>query len=142
LDAIKSIHAKYCADGADGNAKSNARASMLTVYIEEAHAVDEWAVPVPRRTGGHIKFAKDIGDRIKAAKDFVKDNSYPGRLVCDHMDGDVAQMFDAWPERLYIIENDVVVYKGGMGPFHYEPSEVLNWLDERFKSQAGGLAPQ
>jgi hypothetical protein len=112
--------------------KRQARASMLTVYIEEAHAVDEWAVPLPRRTGGHIKFARTIQDRIQAARDFVRDHSYPGDLVCDSMEGDMVRCFDAWPERLYIIEDGVVVYKGGIGPFLYEPKEVLQWLQRRF----------
>lgn len=109
-----------------------ARASMLTIYIEEAHAVDEWAVPLPRRTGGHINFAKNIDDRLQAARDFIRDHNYPCDLVCDDMCADANLLFDAWPERLYIIENGVIVYKGGPGPFEYEPQEILQWLQRRF----------
>ena len=39
----------------------------------------------------------------------------------------------AWPERLYIIdETGHIVYRGGMGPFHYKPAEVREWLAAKY----------
>ncbi len=105
---------------------------MLTVYIEEAHAVDDWAVPLARRTGGHIHFANIIQDRLLAAKSFVADFQYPIPLVCDTMREEVSKCFAGWPERLYVIENSVVVYKGDQGPFGYKPRELEVWLQKRF----------
>jgi hypothetical protein len=41
--------------------------------------------------------------------------------------------YSAWPERLYIIdEQGRIAYRGGMGPFHYDPAEVRAWLAQRF----------
>ena len=105
---------------------------MLTIYLEEAHAVDDWAVPLSRRTGGHIRLAKNINQRIAAAKSFIADNNYPGEVVCDCMSNNVGIAFDAWPERLFIVDEGILVYKGGKGPFDYKPEEVLAWLQNRW----------
>jgi Iodothyronine deiodinase len=41
--------------------------------------------------------------------------------------------YAAWPERLYVIdENGRIAYRGGMGPFNYKPAEVRAWLAERY----------
>ena len=41
--------------------------------------------------------------------------------------------YAAWPERLYIIdENGKIAYRGGMGPFNYNPAEVRAWLAARY----------
>ena len=48
------------------------------------------------------------------------------------MAGHLVQRYGAWPERLYIVIDGVVVYKGGMGPFDYRLYEVRQWLEDRF----------
>src|SRR2546429_7166195 len=41
--------------------------------------------------------------------------------------------YAAWPERLYIIdETGHIVYRGGLGPFHYKPAEVRQWLAAKY----------
>jgi Iodothyronine deiodinase len=41
--------------------------------------------------------------------------------------------YSAWPERLYVIdESGHIAYRGGMGPFHYDPKEVRTWLAARY----------
>jgi len=41
--------------------------------------------------------------------------------------------YAAWPERLYIIDaNGRITYKGGNGPFKYDPKEVRAWLAQKF----------
>jgi len=40
--------------------------------------------------------------------------------------------YDAWPERLYIIDAGKVVYKGDPGPYGYDLGEVEAWLQQRF----------
>ncbi len=33
--------------------------------------------------------------------------------------------YAAWPERLYVVGTDGrIIYKGGMGPFYFDPDEV------------------
>ena len=40
---------------------------------------------------------------------------------------------NAWPERLYILDDSGrISYKGGNGPFKYDPKEVRAWLAQRY----------
>ncbi len=107
-------------------------ARFLTIYIEEAHARDEWWLP--DSTGGKacIMNHNSLEERLAAGKRFVQDHSFPSELVCDTFDNQANDCFDAWPERLFIIDKGVVVYQGGYGPFDYKLAEVKDWLAERF----------
>ncbi len=41
--------------------------------------------------------------------------------------------YAAWPERFYVIDtNGRIVYKGGMGPFYFDPDEIDEVLGEQF----------
>lgn len=110
-------------------------ARFLTIYIEEAHAYDEWWLPESPNAqvggGSYIANHKSIEDRVAAAQRFVRDFNFPGEVVCDSFHDDVNDRFGAWPERLYIIEQGVVVYQGGIGPFEYKLAEVKDWLIAR-----------
>jgi hypothetical protein len=51
----------------------------------------------------------------------------------DDMTNAANDAYAAWPERLYIIdENGKIAYRGGNGPFKYYPSEVRDWLAARY----------
>jgi hypothetical protein len=123
------IHSNYCSG-------SNAVARMLTIYIEEAHAVDEWILPESEviQTGeaDGLVVHRNIKERISAAKRLVKNRHLNCEVVCDSMSGDIVDSYGAWPERLYIIVNGVIVYQGGFGPFDYKLGEVQDWLSERY----------
>jgi hypothetical protein len=109
-------------------------ARMLTIYIEEAHPRDEWWLPdSPEASGKRCVYVhKTIDERLAAARRFIEGNSFPIELVCDTMKGEVYDRYQAWPERLYIILNGVVVYRGGEGPFGYKLPEVKQWLANKF----------
>ncbi|CAF5221074.1 unnamed protein product, partial [Rotaria magnacalcarata] len=55
------------------------RVDMITVYIEEAHAVDEWPI------GSRICYVqpKCDADRIHIANDFIKATEYRIPLLID-----------------------------------------------------------
>ena len=48
------------------------------------------------------------------------------------MEGNIADRYGAWPERLYIIIDGIVVYKGNVGPFGYKLPEVKEFLAQKF----------
>jgi hypothetical protein len=120
---MREIMTQYC---------DNRIARFLTIYIDEAHARDEWWLPdSPEAKDGErrcIYSPKTVEERITAAKKMKTDLDFPGEIICDSMNGEVEDRFEAWPERVYIILNGVVVYKGGEGPFFYKLSEVQDWL--------------
>lgn len=45
------------------------------------------------------------------------------------MDNQCNSLYAAWPERLYIIHNGHVVFKGGIGPEGYHPELVEEWVN-------------
>lgn len=119
-------------------------ARMLSIYIEEAHALDEWVLPeslVETEMDTHIKVHTTIQERIAAAK-LLQQRRATGpdlEIVCDSMSGEVVDRYQAWPERLYIVLDGLVVYKGGMGPFEYKLFEVQEWLAARYGMRGPSL---
>lgn len=113
---------------------NGAVARFLTIYVEEAHARDEWWLEhSPEASGKRCVYThQTLNDRLAAARRFKEDNNFPIELVCDTMAGNVVDSYDAWPERLYIIVDGVVVYAGGKGPFGYKLPEVKQWLADKF----------
>ena len=67
------------------------------------------------------------------ANDFTKRFKYPLPFGVDDMGNAADLAYSAWPERLYIIdENGRIAYRGGMGPFNYNPAEARAWLAGRY----------
>jgi hypothetical protein len=108
---------------------------FLTVYIREAHPTDEWRMKSNEKEKDNVCYAqpKNIGDRVAIANDFTKRFKYPVPFGIDKMSNAANDEYAAWPERLYIIdENGCISYKGGNGPFKYDPKEVRAWLAKRY----------
>ena len=75
---------------------------------------------------------KDFEDRENAAR-YLETYIDDIALYVDRMDDKVNQAFGALPERLYIIQDNVVLYQGGMGPMGYHLSEIENWIEQFMK---------
>ncbi len=115
------------------------------MYIEEAHPADAWALPVDAEVVPAVAQPRNVDERRELAKCFAAkfaDNGVdPGPLVVDTFGADAAApAYAAWPERLYIIVDDVIVYKGGPGPFGYLLPEVKTWLEAAFGPRPGPAA--
>jgi type I thyroxine 5'-deiodinase len=112
------------------------QADFLTVYISEAHASDEWALPDAEGAGELIPSGivqpRSLDARAALARCFASRFPGVGRLVVDSIDNSANRAYAAWPERLYIIVDGVVVFKSGPGPFGYVLDDVRKWL-EQFK---------
>lgn len=76
---------------------------------------------------------KNLEQRLYIANDFIKRFKYPVPFGVDDMSNQAEGAYSAWPERLYVIdEGGHIAYRGGMGPFHYDPKEVRTWLAARY----------
>lgn len=72
---------------------------------------------------------KDLAGRLAIARDFVRRFDYDLPFVVDTLDDTALKGYSAWPERLYVIGADGrVAYKGGLGPFRFDPDELAAWL--------------
>ena len=76
---------------------------------------------------------KSLEQRLVIANDFIKRFGFPLPFGVDDMSNAANAAYAAWPERLYILdESGRIAYRGGMGPFNYNPKEVRDWLAARY----------
>ena len=117
------------------------RADFLTVYVREAHPTDEWQMKSNVKDDVCYAQPKTLEQRVAIAKDFTARYKFPLPFGIDDMSNAADIAYAAWPERLYIIdETGRIVYRGGLGPFHYKPGEVREWLAAKYGRVA--QAPQ
>jgi len=109
--------------------KYGERARFVTVYIKEAHPLDEWQMTSNEKEDVCYTQPRSLAERVVIANDFVKRFSYPIPLLVDGMDNAANALYAGWPERFYIVGTDgQIKYKGKTGPFGYHPEEVEAWL--------------
>jgi len=110
-------------------------ADFLTIYIREAHPTDEWRMKSNEKDKDDVCYAqpKTLEQRVAIANDFTKRFKFALPFGIDEMSNAANDAYAAWPERLYIVdETGHISYKGGNGPFKYDPKEVRAWLAQRF----------
>jgi hypothetical protein len=118
------------------------RVSFLTVYIKEAHPLDEWQMDSNVKESVCYPQPQSLAQRVAIANDFVKRFSYRVPLAVDGMDNPANAAYAGWPERFYIVdESGVIAYKGKTGPFGYHPEEVEAWLASRFGEPRASATP-
>jgi hypothetical protein len=102
-------------------------ADFITVYTAEAHPLDEWALL------DHEKFSRlqhrTIEERMSSAN-VLKSEGLVGELVVESMKNRSADLYASQPERLYVILDGKIVFKGGLGPMDYRPEAVRKWINE------------
>ena len=105
------------------------RVDFRTVYIKEAHPLDEWQMDSNVKEDVCYRQPKTLQERVNIANDFKKRFHYSMPLMVDTMDNHTENLYAGWPERFYIINpSGVIVYKGEPGPFGFHPEEVEAWL--------------
>ncbi len=103
--------------------------------MREAHPTDEWQMKSNLKEKDNVCYAqpKTLEQRLAIANDFTKRFQFNVPFGVDEMDNKANDAYSAWPERLYVIdEQGRVSYKGGNGPFRYDPKEVRAWLAKRY----------
>ena len=108
-------------------------ADFLTIYVREAHPTDEWQMRANLKDDVCYAQPKNLAGRVTIANDFIQRFHYPVPFGIDDMSNAANDAYSAWPERLYVIEpNGRIGYRGGMGPFNYNPKELRAWLAARY----------
>ncbi len=99
---------------------------FLVIYIREAHPVDGWHM------GSHnILDPQTIEERRKLAGECETAMQYGIRTYVDKMHDPVMTAYAAWPERLYLLDQDGrVAYAGGRGPHGFNPSELQDAINK------------
>ena len=108
-------------------------ADFLTIYIREAHPTDEWQMKSNVKEDVCYAQPKTLEQRLAIGNDFTKRYNYTVPFGIDEMSNAANEAYAAWPERLYIVDQSGrIAYRGGMGPFNYNPKEVRDWLAARY----------
>lgn len=106
---------------------------LLFVYIKEAHPEDEWQMDSNYRDDVVFDQPKTFDERLELARTFVRRMDVETTTLVDGMTNVANACYAAWPERLYVIDTDGrITYKGGMGPFGFDPEELYAFLLERY----------
>ena len=77
----------------------------------------------------HYIISQFEGDRLLAIQ-ILEEENIPCPIYVDTMTDEVNMLYGSMPERLYIIENDIIAYAGSIGPWVYNVNEVEDWLKD------------
>ncbi|KAN0015443.1 hypothetical protein ACTFIU_008174 [Dictyostelium citrinum] len=106
---------------------------IYIVYLKEIHPADEWYIG-----GDEISLCyrqpKSMEERraiVKDLKEYAPFCTIP--FLIDKMDNNFNKVYDAVPERLYVLEDKKFKYVGGPGPFGFIPEELREFLTKRYK---------
>jgi hypothetical protein len=98
---------------------------FLAVYLREAHPIDGWRSQANDRAGILVAQPVDMAERRAVAQQSCQILQIRMPVVVDEMDDRVGRAYSAKPDRLYIIDSGGrVAYRGGPGPFGYNPAEM------------------
>lgn len=110
-------------------ARYKERVEFLGIYIREAHPTDGWRLSSNDRVGITIAQPRTIEERVGVAAQCSEALEVSMPLLVDHIDNSVEQTYSAFPDRLYLIdEQGKVAFKSGRGPYGFEPRELERTL--------------
>ena len=75
-----------------------------------------------------VEEPKELEQRFVLAKEFVDELDPEHKVSCfvDGIENEAMRYFNAFPERIYIINDGKIAYVGGIGPFFYSLEELEN----------------
>lgn len=104
------------------------RIDLITVYIEEAHAIDEWPI------GSSIQYIqpRSDADRIAIVNDFIGATHYALPIAIDPVSDEnpFSRMYHPWPIRFYIVDRmNRFVYIAEPNQCSFSMSELVDELN-------------
>jgi Iodothyronine deiodinase len=123
-----------------------ANVEFLAVYIREAHATDGWRSEANDKLGLNILQPLNIDQRRNVAQQCSRALKIQMPVVVDELDDRVGRAYNAMPDRLFLIDKQGrVAYRGGPGPFGYNPAEleqslVMSLLEDAPAKTIGGAS--
>lgn len=130
MPALNALYTKY-----------RDRAAFYIVYIQEAHPIDGWQMPVNVKEDVLVATTRTNEDRCEVAGSCVTDLGIEIPALVDGTDNRVDDAYAGWPDRLYVIDRDGrIALKSAPGPFGFEPARVDSVL-ARIVPPASASAP-
>ena len=103
---------------------------FVTVYVREAHPIgDRPATETNAKARILVKQPVTLEERRAVAERCSAALHLKMPLVVDEIDNRVCQTYCASPDRLYVMDRDGrIAYRGGPGPYAFNPSEMEQTL--------------
>ena len=119
----RDLFQKYCAF-----------ADFLCVYIEEAHATDEWPISSARYNNGQvcsIKQPKTNPERYDIVRKFKENFNVQMPIAFDspELNNPFEQNYAPWPLRLFVIRNDKIDFVASPQDCTYDISKLSEYLE-------------
>ena len=99
---------------------------FLIIYLKEIHPTDGWLI---ENNQFSVDQPRSVDDRVMNAK-IVANIAKDCPVAVDHMDNRAMGCFDSMPERLYVVQDSKVIFKGSKGPIGYDLNAAIRFLDE------------
>lgn len=101
------------------------KSEWLLVYIRETPPSDGRQMDVIAEEGVELVQPKTIEKRLEIANSHYANLGVSFPAVVDNMDNKVGKTYEAWPDRLYIVDKKgKIVYKGKLGHKGFNPREM------------------
>ena len=127
-------------DATDPFATISRATDWQMVYIEEAHAKDEWPISSARyaRAPVNICQPRTAHARVNIAREFLSEYNMGGkdsRMDCvvdnPELDNPFEKAFAPWPLRIFVVEDGVMVWIAEPNNCEYDVSLLRDWLTKR-----------
>jgi hypothetical protein len=103
---------------------------LALIYIKEAHPEDEWQMDENVESDVVHEQPKTFEARVDLARAFMDRMNVETEAFVDDIRNTAMACYAAWPERIYVISQEGrILYKGGVGPFYFEPEELREFLE-------------
>lgn len=101
---------------------------FYAVYILEAHPTDVWTMQSNVRDKVLFRSPRDEEERATVASECVRRLGIKFPAVIDSFDNQAEIAYTGWPDRMYLIADDHVLYKSKPGPFGFHPEDLAGAL--------------
>lgn len=111
-------------------------ATFVFVYIEEAHACDEWPI---NQLEEEISRHRTLAERRRAAQRFI--HAFPlhpaFNVLLDTMDNSFNKTFASWPFRFWVVSDGKIALKPQPANASYDVSDLGRFLDQHCQQKRG-----
>lgn len=99
--------------------------AFYVVYIEEAHPIDAWQLPVNVKQNVLYANPKTLAERTAVAGACIKGLKIDIPAVVDDLRNTTERAYTGWPDRLYVVDPDGrIAFKSAAGPYGFDPQGV------------------
>jgi len=102
---------------------------LITIYIAEAHASDQWPAG---KTISCFRQPKSLDERLNNARYFQKTYEFEMPILVDSMENRFHLTYGSWPFRFYVVHQGKLVLKPEPGEqtYAYDMDELDRWISE------------